>query len=368
MEQCFCMVKKYKSGFSFRLRNEKLYSKKHTTKNNLSPRGTKSNLNNPPLYGCVNIRESVADSKNRKKNNRSIRIFRFKRVKAHHTFSRTDLILTITRTLLCIRCRASLTVEAAMVAPFFVFFIVLFLGFFRVLQVENQVDQALSYTVSKLAVETISTSDGENTEDGTDDLINAGIWLVNYGKEKLQERLIFVNQLKEQECSESYVAGGYKGITLSDKESDEQYVRLIATYDILLPVNLFGKESLEVTQVSVARRWTGYCEETAGNNQWVYITPFGTVYHTRTDCSYLGLSVWAVSTEQVQTLKNANGGKYYQCAACKNGKDAPMRDTVYVTDYGTLYHNSLECKALKRTVFRVTIDKAEGRNLCQKCK
>ena len=261
----------------------------------------------------------------------------------HSTKNRSKK-LTNTKTLPCVRIRASITAEAAMAVPIFVLFLVLFLGLFRIEQVELQVNQALSYTASVLAM------------DGEQSLLDS-----------FQARHLFVNQLKEQECQEQYIQDGFRGITLSLTASDNNVVQITADYHICLPVNLFGKSSVAVTQSAASRRWTGSQRGAEGDSRWVYITPFGTAYHRSSSCRYLDLSVWAAPKGQVQELRNKQGGRYYPCPGCRRTSDGMERSTVYVTDYGSLYHQSLDCKNLKRTVYRVPAKSVENRSPCQKC-
>lgn len=334
------MVKKYNSGFSFKLQTNLVPLNEHTILKNLSPRKVRSNFRNPTQSG-TSISHSFQKCVNKIEKEVHKKCYSFDRAKAHRTSPNSGLIFTITKTLLCVRCRASLTVEAAMAVPVFVFFLVLFLGLFRVLLVESQMNQALGYTASKFAMETTSYYDTYEA--------------------------VLIKQLKELGCAEEYIDNGMKGIVVTNRKSDEQYIRLSVTYDILLPVNVFGKQDVEVTQYAVARRWTGYEEDDLLSNQWVYITPFGAAYHKSASCSYLDLSLWAVSESQAQDIRNKNGGKYYKCSFCTNVTDTIPLDTVYVTDYGTLYHESLECKSLKRTVLRVKLENVQGRSPCKKC-
>lgn len=156
-------------------------------------------------------------------------------------------------------------------------------------------------------------------------------------------------------------------MTVSNRESDALFVRLSVSYDIQLPVHVFGKKSISVVQSAVARRWNGADSSNGADAVWVYITPYGTVYHRTLGCPYLDLSVWSVPTVSVKELRNKNGGKYYACARCQ-AKNALEMHSVYVTDYGVLYHSSMNCRALKRTVYRVRLDQAGGRRQCQKCR
>lgn len=251
---------------------------------------------------------------------------------------------TYTKTLPCIRIQASITTEAALVVPFFVLFLVLILGLFRVELVETQMNQALSYTVSKVAMEAET------------DLL-----------EEVKTRAVLLDELKNQECNLAYIENGWQGIGLDMSESDALTVRIRATYQISLPVNVFGKQYVEVIQSAVARRWNGYQSSLYTDNQWVYITPQGTAYHSSSSCSYLDLSIWATDRVRITSLRNKDGSRYDPCNACGAHKKDQEAGTVYVTDYGELYHQSLDCRNLKRTVYRVSLDEMTSRTPCSKC-
>lgn len=252
-------------------------------------------------------------------------------------------MITITKTLPCIRVQGSLTAEAALVMPFVVLFLTLFLGLFRVEQVEMQVNQALSYTAQELAIQ-------------TDEAM-----LLPFGAQSL-----FIKELKEQGLKADDIQDGWKGFRLSLTESDVQTIRLRVDYQIQLPINVFGKKSVGVTQSAMARRWTGQSADVIQRNQWVYVTPYGTAYHITSNCRYLDLSVWATTQAQITTLRNQDGKKYAPCKACITAQEDESR-SVYVTDYGEVYHTTLSCVGLKRTVYRISRELASGRSPCQKC-
>ena len=57
-----------------------------------------------------------------------------------------------TKTLPCIRKKGSMTVGASFALPVFILCMALFLGLFRVLQAETQIEQALNYAAGRRAV------------------------------------------------------------------------------------------------------------------------------------------------------------------------------------------------------------------------
>ena len=97
----------------------------------------------------------------------------------------------------------------------------------------------------------------------------------------------------------------------------------------------------------------------------VYITETGTVYHRSRECTHLDLSIHATTYTQALSDRNEGGAKYHACERC--GGSPKEGSTVYVTDYGNRYHNSLSCSGLKRTVMEIPISEAGSRAPCSKC-
>lgn len=157
-------------------------------------------------------------------------------------------------------------------------------------------------------------------------------------------------------------------LIFSQADSKNPYITLWDYENIALPFqNLgFGKESV-VRKVKV-RAWVGYSGESflMGKNETiVYMTPSGTVYHKSRDCTHLALTIRNISFEKIEGERNESGGKYTACEHCvKKGKQNGM---VYITDYGSSYHNSINCQGLKRTIMAVPLSEVGGRRCCSKC-
>ena len=95
----------------------------------------------------------------------------------------------------------------------------------------------------------------------------------------------------------------------------------------------------------------------------VYVTEYGTVYHESRACGYLNVVVRSVDADKIGEKRNSAGRKYTLCERCDNRENT---ETVYVSDGGTKYHLVAGCPALKRTV---TEQPREEVNLpaCHKC-
>lgn len=100
--------------------------------------------------------------------------------------------------------------------------------------------------------------------------------------------------------------------------------------------------------------------------QMVYITESGSVYHKDIGCSYINLSVNHVLGKSVSNLRNQYGEKYSACEIC--AKNQNIAGMVYITDTGNRYHNLESCSGLKRTVKMVKYSQVEGTmHACSRC-
>lgn len=96
----------------------------------------------------------------------------------------------------------------------------------------------------------------------------------------------------------------------------------------------------------------------------VYMTEYGTVYHESRACSYLNVIVRSVAASQVEQERNSFGRSYTLCERCDN---RTATETVYLSDGGTKYHLVASCPALKRTVTEKSREEVEGVPACHKC-
>lgn len=248
-------------------------------------------------------------------------------------------------------CRASFTVEAAIVIPLLTSFFVAILFFFRVLEVQMQVHTGLEITGRKLAVYAGILPHGEVAENV------AGIAAA---KVQLQK------ELAEKENLEEWIAGGKDGISLLRSKMDGEYIELVATYQIKIPLNLLDPLSASVVQKVKVRKWTGWKPgEEEESDPWVYITESGTVYHMTKSCSYLDLSVQDVLYAELERKRSYSGAIYYACPLCVT--EGEEKGSVYITNYGNRYHTKLDCSGIKRTIYTVRLSQVEDKKMCSKC-
>lgn len=229
-----------------------------------------------------------------------------------------------------------------MVIPLTIGFLVCILFFFRVIQVQAAVEQALIDAGRAIAVES-SVVDSEEVL-----LVSA--------------EALLLTSLQHDPVVESYVENGVLGIWLLESDFSGEEIVLRAEYQIKLPVSFFEVEDISLVSENSFRKWIGNSGR-ATEGEWVYITPNGLVYHTRVDCRSLDLSVKSAIGTTISQLRGKDGQKYYPCSRCMQEE----LGNVYYTDYGTLYHGDVSCGALKRTIQKVSIREVGGRRLCSYC-
>ncbi len=96
----------------------------------------------------------------------------------------------------------------------------------------------------------------------------------------------------------------------------------------------------------------------------VYMTEHGTVYHLKKNCPYIAINPVPVDISEIDEKRNKSGRKYTVCSYCKK---EDKTDTVYITDYGTKYHYSLKCPSLFRNVKEVPRSQVGNIHPCSKC-
>lgn len=294
--------------------------------------------------GCVGVSLFLKQTiKNRNSRNKSLPMsisFTLPQKSAVH-FSRKE-------TPRCTRLKGTFTLEAAVILPLTACFFVSILFFFRVMQVQIEVQKALDDTGRRLAV---VLTEQETYE-------TAGI---------AAAKVIFSKELLGRSEVEQYVTGGALGIRLAESELLGEEVCLRAAYSVKLPVRLFWNGELPVIQRAECRKWTGWKPygEAGDGDTWVYVTQTGTVYHRTRECTHLTLSIRSVPWEELEWLRNENGAKYHACTLCVDKKNKFRR--VYITNQGDCYHTDLNCSGIKRTIFMIRLSEVGGRRACSKC-
>lgn len=245
---------------------------------------------------------------------------------------------------------ASLTLEAALVLPLFLFAGVILMMPFRVMDVHRQV-QAVGEHVS---------------ED-----IGQAAYLSRYKEEES-----FWNRAAAWVYAEAAVRNGLKDLPVervsllrSSFLEDGETVDLVVDYEVKMPFSLLGLESVELTNRSFRRAWVGEDGKSQGDQEEeeedviVYVGKKSTRYHVSRTCHYLHNDLTAVAAGEVEFRRNDSGGRYTPCARC--GSD--VGGTVYIMPSGKHYHSSPSCSAINAYAKAVWKSEAEHLGPCSYC-
>ena len=240
----------------------------------------------------------------------------------------------------------SITIEAAFGIPLFLFAVLCLIWLIEL--------QSIRFSIVN-AAQNAAKSAAEDT---------AVIPVLNVWK----MRSDIADLIGKERLDRSIVKGGKDGISCVGSyvspETGEMNIKV--TYEIYLPVPVIGHPSAEVEQSFKLSAWTGYMNGGKGSDgaDIVYVTDNGEVYHEDYRCSHLRLSIRAVGFDEIKQLRNEGGGIYHACEKCVYG--LPV-GSVYITDTGDRYHNSVNCSGLKRTIHAVKLTEIKGLGGCSRC-
>lgn len=180
-----------------------------------------------------------------------------------------------------------------------------------------------------------------------------------------------LDDLGRDYADESPVENGSDGISFihSSLMGSDQMIDLSAVYKIRTDIPFLGSPSFKVADRARIRAYTGYdntsSQDIGTDEEMVYVTEHGTVYHRNRRCRHLDLTIRETTPASVGTERNAGGGKYYPCEHCGKGKVSDG-DDLYITEDGDRWHSSVTCPGLKRTIRVVPLSET-GLPPCSDC-
>ena len=286
----------------------------------------------------------------------------FPRVKKRKVNNYQPIVSKRASSVISITAEGSLTVEAALVIPIFLFAVAALLSFTDILRLQIKMDSAMAQCAKELAV--YGYAESSFLPGGSKDLPLPVETL--FSETYVRNRII--SELGSDYLSWS-PAGGSHGIHfIGSRIMEQDRIELYSAYYVTPFFSLSPKAGFLTGQSAVVRAFTGYdnlsAKDTAQNEEYVYITPEGKAYHKKRSCHYLDLSIEKVFEDEVTGLRNQDGSIYYACPLCK---DTAGGRTIFITNYGDRYHRDVLCSGLKRTVEMVPISQVGNRTPCSKC-
>ncbi|SEA29409.1 hypothetical protein SAMN02745687_02420 [Lachnospiraceae bacterium NK3A20] len=292
----------------------------------------------------------------------------------------------------------SMTVEAALVLPLYIFFMCNILYLFSVMRFQNSMACALRETGSQMSEaawfvrygasdlteifpgEEAGAGAGEADTGGRDGIGGALAGATANAMAEATANAMLSETYIRSSCEEYLgrdymnrccLDGGAASVSYlrSNILSDDDTISLVADYPVRPFVPVLGPAVFTLENRYYAHAWVGYDVthgEDAGDPEetMVYITPTGTVYHRTRSCTYLKPSVQTIPATALGRARNDAGAKYYPCECCHPSRSG----MVIITSDGNRYHSSASCPGIKRTVIEVPLSEVKDRmRACSKC-
>lgn len=252
----------------------------------------------------------------------------------------------------------SITVEASIVLPLFIFVMLALYSVGGCILVKNTIYEGFCETAEYLAEYAnlgwqLKQSDSlEAVEHSAETEINTVL-----ANTKIRE------YTDDRSLVERYVSGGMTGVVVTRAAlASDNYIYLKLSYDLVIRIPVIGEFHIPCSEQIRQMAYLGYDKNADDDRKgtYVYMAENGVVYHCSRNCSYIKLSIRQVDASYIKDDKTGLS----PCRLCRKYMSTGI---LYVTSQGDRYHCSLNCSGLKRTVYRVMKEEHPELRPCSKC-
>lgn len=279
---------------------------------------------------------------------------------------------------------ASMTVEAAIVLPLFLFFFLNLMSSIEMLRLHGNLQLALWETGNRMSVygsvlsdpnaveelqknesaeqKSVAENQSQNFSEEKESLwkeLAGVVWSYTYVKSQITE------YLGRDYLEQSPLSQGVDSLQFLESNvfENKDCFEVVVTYSVSPLCSIAGFYPFRMANRYYGHLWNGY-ELSEEEEVFVFVAENGEVYHVDRECTHLKLSVRQVTWQQACNSKNEQGKKYVACEKCSRTGTA---DVVYITDEGACYHFAATCSGLKRTVACVPLSEVGNLRQCQRC-
>ncbi len=248
----------------------------------------------------------------------------------------------------------SMTLEAAVAVPLFLFFVMNLLFIFEAVRLQSGLQAALQQAGEQVCEAAYYTRFAPGTgvgESGAEDDGGAAMSLL-LSETYVRNRV--TSYLGESFWKHSCVVGGKSGLSFAQSRimTEGDRVEIIVNCRVRPFVRIAAFPDFEMQARYCGHAWVGWTPGSgmaeggggSGKEEAVYVTTYGEAYHTDPGCIYLNPQIRAVSASEVDNYRSGNGAKYYPCECCRPGGNG----IVYITKEGNRYHSDLNCSGIVR--------------------
>ena len=241
--------------------------------------------------------------------------------------------------------RGSMTVEGSLVLPLFLFYMGTLLYLLEIVRFQSNVYEALHQGVSYARLEAYANED-----------------FLEETKEKV------IRHLREGKLPFLCVENGESGVHIEINRDMPQIgdLEIKVTYRLKPFIRWLQIGDAEMADAMMIHGFVGYTggfgTET-GRDDYVYVTPSGTKYHLSKDCSYIKVRLLVTEGNQIDAMRNDSGERYRACEVCMPEKEG----VLYYTTWGNRFHNTGNCRGIRKNVYMIPFSEVGGRTPCSKC-
>lgn len=239
------------------------------------------------------------------------------------------------------RKKASLTIEAAIILPMFMMGLLTLVSVLFMWLVSLRIQASLLNVAEEIAVRSANGS--------------------SISMSDAAEELAYC--LSDEDYR--FIENGRDGLDISGSDLDNgEYIELCVRCNLIPLTDMFGVLHVPFQRRCFAHVWCGYDNPYFADEEYVYITNDSRVYHCDRDCSHIRLTVTEISSSDIGSVRNNNGGRYRSCEICRS---RPADGKLYITPEGDRYHNTVTCRGLKRSVRAIRKSEVGNRRPCSRC-
>ena len=275
-----------------------------------------------------------------------------------------------------IRLPAGMALEAAFAVPLFLFFMVNMIYIVEIIRLQDRISSAVHQAGNQVAEYAYyyryGLKEGIDPEESESAGGIAGA-AASFAVSQTYVRNTVADIAGREYLDHSPLKGGSGGISylrssiLSGAGGSGDIISINADYRAGPLIPWLGYPEITLQSRYYGHAFTGYTPGSGADStergeeeeETVYVTETGSVYHRSTECSYLRLSVTPVSRDSIRGYRNNDGAKYYPCEICRPDAGGAAGGTVLITDDGNRYHCSRECSGLKRTIRALPLKEAQ---------